>query len=68
LTEYEAAMKAAPRRLRGLYGAAKAAQATGDTAKATTYFRSLVQLAKNADGERPELTEARQFFAGRPAK
>jgi uncharacterized protein HemY len=68
LKEYEAAMKAAPQRLRGFYGAAKAAQMTGDATKAATYFRSLVQLAKNADGERPEVTEARQFLAGRPAK
>jgi hypothetical protein len=55
LTEYETALAAAPARLRGFYGAAKAAEAAGDTTKAASYRRNLAQLTRNADGERDEL-------------
>lgn len=47
-------------RLRGFYGAAKAADATGDKKKAEEYFTQLGRLTKNADGDRPELREVRQ--------
>jgi hypothetical protein len=61
LNEYEASMKNAPQRVRGFYGAAKAAEAAGDKAKAAAYFRKLVRLARDADGDRAEIREARQF-------
>ncbi len=57
LLAYEQSMKAAPERLRGYYGAAKAAEASGDKAKANEYFRKLAHLTRNADGERAELKE-----------
>ena len=60
LKEYEASMQVAPNRLRGLYGAAKAAEAVGDKKKAATYMRSLAQLTRNADSNRPEIREAKQ--------
>ena len=60
LKEYEASMQVAPNRLRGLYGAAKAAEAVGDKKKAATYMRSLAQLTRNADSDRPEIREAKQ--------
>ena len=60
LKEYETSLKNAPMRLRGFYGAAKAAQAAGDTKKANEYFVKLARLTKNADSDRPELREARQ--------
>ena len=63
LQEYETSMKAAPERLRGFYGAAKAADAAGDTKKATGYFRRLAQLTRNADSERVELQEMKQYLA-----
>jgi hypothetical protein len=65
LSEYEASMKNAAERLRAFYGAAKAAEALGDKEKATSYFRSLAQLIQNADSDRIEIREAKQFAAGR---
>jgi tetratricopeptide (TPR) repeat protein len=58
LAEYERTLASAPNRYRTLYGAAKAADASGDPAKARCYFQQLVQLASKADTPRPELTEA----------
>jgi tetratricopeptide (TPR) repeat protein len=65
LSEYETAMKNAPERLRGLYGAAKAAEASGNEEKAGAYFRRLLTLTRDADGDRSEIREARQFAASR---
>jgi len=60
LKEYEGSLQNAPMRLRGFYGAAKAAEAVGDTKKANEYFAKLARLTQGADSERPELREARQ--------
>jgi hypothetical protein len=65
LTEYEVSMQHAPNRLRGYYGAAKAAEAAGDQKKAATYMRSLAQLTRDADSDRPEIREAKQQSASR---
>jgi tetratricopeptide (TPR) repeat protein len=65
LTEYEAALKNAPMRLRGFYGAAKAAEASGDTKQARDYFAKLASLTRNADGDRPEVREAKQRLASK---
>ena len=62
LQAYEASLHVAQNRLRGFYGAAKAAQAAGDRAKARAYFEKLAALAKNADSERAELREAKAFL------
>jgi tetratricopeptide (TPR) repeat protein len=60
LKEFEATMKKEPNRFRATYGAAQAAQAAGDRAKARTYFASLIDICKKADTPgRPELQEAR---------
>jgi hypothetical protein len=61
LNEYEASMKNAPERMRGFYGAAKAAEAVGDKDKAAAYFRKLARLAGDADADRIEIREAKQF-------
>jgi hypothetical protein len=63
LTEYEASQEREPNRFRGLYGAARAAEAAGDRDKATAYYGRLLALAKNADTERPELVLARAYVA-----
>lgn len=63
LAEYEASHQLEPNRFRGLYGAARAAELAGDKEKARTYYEQLVQLAEQADGERPELATARAFLA-----
>jgi len=56
-------MRNTPNRLRGYYGAAKAAAAAGDQQKAATYMHSLAQLTHNADSNRPEIREAKQLAA-----
>jgi tetratricopeptide (TPR) repeat protein len=61
LQAYEASLHVAQNRLRGLYGAAKAAQAAGDQAKARAYFEKLATLGRNADPERAEVLEAKAF-------
>jgi len=65
LKEYETALKNAPMRLRGFYGAAKAAEASGDAKKAREYFEKLARLTRYADGDRPELREAKQRLASK---
>ena len=60
LKEYEGALQNAPMRLRGFYGAARAAEAAGNTKKANEYFTKLARLTKDADSDRPEVREARQ--------
>jgi tetratricopeptide (TPR) repeat protein len=61
LAEFEASQKVDPNRFHGLAGAARAADAAGDKAKAKSYYEKLIALAKNADSERPELTKAKAF-------
>jgi Tfp pilus assembly protein PilF len=63
LKEYEVALKQTPNRYRAYWGAARAADAVGDRAQAAEYFGKLVNLAKNADAERPEVREAKAFLA-----
>ena len=58
LQAYEMALHAAQNRLRGFYGAAKAAQAAGDPAKARMYFEKLAALGRHADPDRREIVEA----------
>jgi hypothetical protein len=65
LKEYEISLKNAPMRLRGFYGAAKAAGAAGDAKMAREYFAKLAQLTRYSDGERPELREAKQRLASK---
>jgi hypothetical protein len=63
LTEYEASLQSTPNRLRGLYGAAKAAQEAGQSEKAATYFRKLAEITKDASADRVEIREAKAFSA-----
>jgi tetratricopeptide (TPR) repeat protein len=63
LAEYETALKATPNRYRGILGVARAAAATGDNARAVAYYGKLIDLAKNADVERPEVQEAKAALA-----
>lgn len=66
LAAYEASLKRAPRRLAGLYGAARAASLAGDSAKAARYFADLVDVTKSSDGTLGEVKEARSFAAPVP--
>lgn len=63
LAAFEATMQKEPNRFRGIHGAARAAEAVGDRAKARTYYDQLLDLARNADTDRPELAAARNFRA-----
>ena len=63
LREYRAALKENPNRYRGLYGAAKAAEAAGERRMAADYFAKLVVLSKNADTVRPEFARAKAYLA-----
>jgi tetratricopeptide (TPR) repeat protein len=63
LAELEASLRTDPNRLNGLYGAARAAELSGDHGKARTYYASLVALCEQADSERPELLTAKAFLA-----
>jgi Tfp pilus assembly protein PilF len=63
LKEYEASLQSARNRYRGFYGAAKAAQRSGDQEKARSYFRKLLAMCNNADTQRPELAEAKKYLA-----
>jgi len=65
LKEYETANESTPNRLRGIYGAAKAAEGARQPDKARTYFTKLVELTKDADTERLEIREAKSFLARR---
>lgn len=61
LTEFEATIKKEPNRFRGLYGAARAAEAAGQRARAIALYKQLLQVASEPDTNRPELEHARNF-------
>ncbi len=58
LLEYEAVLKIAPNRFNAVYGAASAAEASGDAAVASQYLHKLTETA--VGDERPELVAARK--------
>jgi tetratricopeptide (TPR) repeat protein len=58
---YEASLGVAPNRFKALYGVAKAAERSGDRAKAKAYYGKLLATAAAADTQRPELQEAKAF-------
>jgi tetratricopeptide (TPR) repeat protein len=60
--EFETALHQTPNRFRTVLGIARAANAAGDRQKASTYYGKLLELAKNADTERPEIREAKNFL------
>lgn len=62
LVAFEATTRKEPNRFRAVYGAARAADAAGAGAKATTYYKQLLGIAGDADTERPELVAARRFI------
>ena len=63
LAAFEATMAKEPNRFNSYVGAAKAAQALGDKAKAKANYEKLVALASAGDNDRPVLTEAKAFVA-----
>jgi tetratricopeptide (TPR) repeat protein len=63
LAEYEVALRLSPNRLNGLYNAGRAAEASGDKARAQLYFAALVK-STGKDSERPEVVQAEKFLGG----
>jgi len=63
LEAFETALKSAPERFNSLAGAAHAAQAAGNAAKATVYYSRLVANCGSSASDRPELREARAFLS-----
>ena len=63
LREFERSLITVPNRFRSLAGAAAAADRIANRGAATSYYRQLVALAANADGERPALAAARAYLA-----
>lgn len=63
LAEFERLEQAEPNRLLPLYDAARAAEASGDSAKARAYYRKLLDLTAKRDTERPEIARARALLA-----
>jgi hypothetical protein len=63
LAAFEATLGKEPNRLGATVGAAKAAEKSGDAAKARQYYAKVVALTEGADAGRPEVAEARAFIA-----
>ncbi|HVF64971.1 MAG TPA: hypothetical protein VNE58_13355 [Casimicrobiaceae bacterium] len=61
LKEFEASQVREPNRFRNYLGSARAAEMSGDSAKAAGYYGRLVVLAKDADTARPELVSAKKL-------
>jgi len=63
LAAFEATKAKEPNRFNGYAGAAKAAQALGDTVQAKVNYEKLLALASGSDSDRPTLVAARTFVA-----
>lgn len=63
LKEFEASLLLLPNRFNGLYGAAKAAELSGDKNKASMFYAKLTALGERGDGSRAELQDAKKFLA-----
>ena len=65
LAAFEATLKKEPNRLGAYVGAAKAAEKSGDSAKAREYYEKIVAIAGDADKTRTEVADARAFLEKR---
>lgn len=64
LVEYQQSLKYSPNRFNGLYGAGRAAEASGDEASARRYFAALLTATDNgARSNRPEIAHAKGLVA-----
>ena len=62
LIAFEVALQDAPNRFRSLYGAAQAAELSGNVERAGGYYARLVEVCRPADTKRAELRQARDFL------
>jgi tetratricopeptide (TPR) repeat protein len=65
LKEFESSQVREPNRFRGFYGAALAAEASGNQQKAADNFAKLIAMTKDADSGREELRRAKAYVAAR---
>lgn len=63
LAQFERSLERDPNRLRTLFGAGKAAQASGDRDAAARYYERVRALGAQGDGVRAEVVHAREFLA-----
>src|SRR5580700_8205041 len=63
LAAFEATLKKEPNRLDAYVGAARAAEKSGDPAKAREYYGKVVAIASDADKDRADVKDARLFLA-----
>jgi len=65
LKEFQRSLRIVPNRFRSLAGAGQAAAKSENPRLARSYFKQLLSIAANADGERPTLSAARAFMRQR---
>jgi hypothetical protein len=65
LVEFERSHQKEPNRLRGYYGAARAAELAGRTDVARANYAKLLEPTERADSDRVEIARARAFGTGR---
>jgi tetratricopeptide (TPR) repeat protein len=63
LIEFESVLRTAPNRFNALAGAGRAAKLSGDNEKAKKYYAKLLDMCAAADGDRPELQDAKSLLA-----
>src|SRR3989441_8271262 len=62
IAEYRTVLKNSPNRFDGLLGAARSAQASGDTGVAQSFYAKLAEVC-GAGADRPELAEVKTYLA-----
>ncbi len=62
LAAYQAALERSPGRFNSLYGAGRAAEMSSDRVTANEYYDRLIEIAADADTERPRLLAAQSFL------
>jgi predicted Zn-dependent protease len=65
LSEFERSLKRDPNRFRGISGAARAAEASGNVTVARDYYGKLQALTAERDTDRQELVAANAFLKNR---
>jgi predicted Zn-dependent protease len=64
LAEYRTVLKNSPNRFDGLFGAARSAEATGDSSTAQSFYAKLAEIC-GPGADRPELAETKSVLARR---
>ena len=65
LKEYEVSTAKEPNRFRGLYSAARAAEASGNMTKARAWYKKFTQVTAQANPGVAEVEQAKTFLAQR---